>query len=257
MIPEDHDGPDNSTANRSSIPFDAVVLAGGACTRMGALTTILPKALLPWGDRPIINHILSELHRAGCQHVVVLTGTEESKLLGQHVVRSCDTDWPVVTVHHSGYPDLSSSLRDLPWSEAAPTVMLAHCDELIASDLTASALEASRSQLVPVIAAHDLDVDQLVHTSVTTIDPVGPGDGVNPTHRFVGRYCVPIAVLQAAWERNFAFTNILEVLADHLERGSTVLEISGSRDYWDLGTAARYVEAWSRYHVTASARVDP
>jgi NDP-sugar pyrophosphorylase family protein len=42
-----------------------VILAGGLGTRLHPYTTVLPKPLVPVGDRPILEHILGRLARAG------------------------------------------------------------------------------------------------------------------------------------------------------------------------------------------------
>src|SRR5215213_667996 len=52
----------------------AVVLAGGLGMRLRPYTTILPKPLLPIGDRPILEIILRQLHGAGFQRVDLCVG---------------------------------------------------------------------------------------------------------------------------------------------------------------------------------------
>jgi NDP-mannose synthase len=47
----------------------AVILAGGLGTRLRPYTTVIPKPLVPVGDRPILEHILLQLHAAGVTHV--------------------------------------------------------------------------------------------------------------------------------------------------------------------------------------------
>jgi NDP-sugar pyrophosphorylase family protein len=50
----------------------AVVLAAGRGTRLGSLTSDgRPKPLLPVGDRPLIDRIIDDLHRAGVSRVLV------------------------------------------------------------------------------------------------------------------------------------------------------------------------------------------
>jgi mannose-1-phosphate guanylyltransferase len=49
----------------------AMVLSAGLGTRLSPLTSALPKALMPIGDRPIIAHLLTSLARAGVGRVVV------------------------------------------------------------------------------------------------------------------------------------------------------------------------------------------
>lgn len=52
----------------------AVVLAGGLGTRLRPYTTILPKPLVPVGDRPILEHILRRLHASGTRVVDLCIG---------------------------------------------------------------------------------------------------------------------------------------------------------------------------------------
>jgi NDP-sugar pyrophosphorylase family protein len=52
----------------------AVVLAGGLGMRLRPYTTVLPKPLVPIGDRPILEHILLRLHRCGIREVDLCVG---------------------------------------------------------------------------------------------------------------------------------------------------------------------------------------
>ena len=52
----------------------AVVLAGGRGTRLRPYTAVLPKPLMPVGDRPILDVVLRQLRRHGFGHVTVATG---------------------------------------------------------------------------------------------------------------------------------------------------------------------------------------
>lgn len=60
-------------ARRHRLP-QAVILAGGLGTRLGALGERTPKALLPVAGRPMLSHILDHLQGQGVDRVVVLTG---------------------------------------------------------------------------------------------------------------------------------------------------------------------------------------
>lgn len=48
-----------------------VVMAGGQGTRLAPFTNILPKPLMPLGEKPVIEHILYEFASFGIQHVIV------------------------------------------------------------------------------------------------------------------------------------------------------------------------------------------
>ena len=52
----------------------AVILAGGLGMRLRPYTTILPKPLVPVGDRPILEHILRRLHASGARRVDLCVG---------------------------------------------------------------------------------------------------------------------------------------------------------------------------------------
>ena len=52
----------------------AVILAGGLGTRLRPYTTILPKPLVPVGDRPILEHILRRLYASGVRTVDLCVG---------------------------------------------------------------------------------------------------------------------------------------------------------------------------------------
>ena len=54
--------------------MQAVVLAGGEGTRLAPYTRVLPKPLLPIGDRPILEIIVGQLRDAGIGEIVLATG---------------------------------------------------------------------------------------------------------------------------------------------------------------------------------------
>lgn len=50
------------------------MLAGGEGTRLRPYTTVLPKPLLPIGDRPVLEIVIRQLYAAGFDHVTIATG---------------------------------------------------------------------------------------------------------------------------------------------------------------------------------------
>lgn len=52
----------------------AVVLAGGQGQRLRPYTTVLPKPLMPVGDRPILHRVLSSLGDAGFRDITISVG---------------------------------------------------------------------------------------------------------------------------------------------------------------------------------------
>lgn len=52
----------------------ALILVGGKGTRLKPYTTVIPKPLLPVGDRPILEIILEQLRLSGVQDVILAVG---------------------------------------------------------------------------------------------------------------------------------------------------------------------------------------
>jgi len=52
----------------------AVILAGGLGTRLRPLTYVMPKAMLPVGNKPILEHTIEFLKRKGIHDIILATG---------------------------------------------------------------------------------------------------------------------------------------------------------------------------------------
>ncbi len=52
----------------------AVILAGGEGTRLRPYTTVLPKPLMPIGDRPVLDIVIRQLRRDGFERITMATG---------------------------------------------------------------------------------------------------------------------------------------------------------------------------------------
>jgi NDP-sugar pyrophosphorylase family protein len=52
----------------------AIVLAGGFGMRLRPYTAVLPKPLMPVGDRPVLDIIVRQLKNAGCERITLSTG---------------------------------------------------------------------------------------------------------------------------------------------------------------------------------------
>lgn len=62
------------------LPLQGVIMAGGLGTRLRPLTEDLPKPMLPVGGRPLIEHIVSQLRRAGIRHITITTYYKPEKI---------------------------------------------------------------------------------------------------------------------------------------------------------------------------------
>ena len=71
----------NFRTQRSYLPLDAVIMAGGLGSRLRPLTDKVPKPLLPVGDKPIVEHNIDRLRSFGVKHL-----TLSIKYLGQQLI---------------------------------------------------------------------------------------------------------------------------------------------------------------------------
>ena len=58
----------------------AVILAGGRGARLAPYTTVIPKPLLPVGDKPILEIICRQLAAAGFTHLTLSLGYMSDRL---------------------------------------------------------------------------------------------------------------------------------------------------------------------------------
>jgi dTDP-glucose pyrophosphorylase len=61
--------------------LSAVIMAGGFGSRLQPLTEDLPKHMLPVGDKPMMEHIINQLHTAGIRQVNVTTHYKPEKIV--------------------------------------------------------------------------------------------------------------------------------------------------------------------------------
>ncbi|MDE7082055.1 MAG: nucleotidyltransferase family protein [Muribaculaceae bacterium] len=67
---------------RTSLPLDAVLMAGGKGERLRPLTLDCPKPLLPVGGRPIIDYNIEELRANGIRNIFVTVNYLKERLIG-------------------------------------------------------------------------------------------------------------------------------------------------------------------------------
>src|SRR5215210_669902 len=76
-----------------------IVLAGGKGTRLGELTKVTNKHLLPVGPFPMVYHPLKKMVDAGVRDIVLVSGTEHMgdfvELLGSGKVHNCSLTYRV------------------------------------------------------------------------------------------------------------------------------------------------------------------
>lgn len=62
------------------LPLTAVIMAGGFGTRLRPLTEEMPKPMLPIGDRPLMEHIITQLRDSGIHRLNITTHYKPEKI---------------------------------------------------------------------------------------------------------------------------------------------------------------------------------
>jgi NDP-mannose synthase len=220
----------------------AVVLAGGFGMRLRPFTTILPKPLLPVGDRPILEIILRQLAAAGFRRVDLCVGH-----LGE-LIRVYFTDGTILPegleLAWHWEPDeplgTAGALRVVPGLE--DTFLAMNGDILTSLDYRALIAYHLQSGAGLTIAAQSKQVE--IELGVIELD----GDSVSgyrekPTLGYdvsMGIYVYEARVLKHLPAGPCQFPELVHRL---LEAGEQVCAFRSDAPWYDLGTVAEYERA--------------
>jgi NDP-sugar pyrophosphorylase family protein len=95
----------------------AVILAGGLGTRLGAATRHTPKPLLEVGGQPFLDHVLWNLARHGIRRILLLTG----HLAPAFEARYGDGRAHGVHLEYAVEPELRGTGGPWPWPRPGST----------------------------------------------------------------------------------------------------------------------------------------
>jgi NDP-sugar pyrophosphorylase family protein len=239
----------------------AVVLTGGLGSRLRPLTTVIPKALLPSGDEPMLHRILDELQTARITRVVVVVASRVSFLVEDHLEALGGTisdRWPglVITVHRSKprtAPPCSldfdpvAVLLSLDWVTST-TTLVAVGDELIPPRVTRRMVVAGNATAGPVVAIRD-ETSSLsaepVHTNAVqeALDAETRALPRAPS-RFVGRLVLTPEVWRAIEGDAAPPCKLYGLIARYQRAGGQVTGVRWPGPYLDIGDIESYRAGW-------------
>jgi len=129
----------SSTRSADDLPRQGVVLAAGEGRRLRPLTETLPKALVPFHGRPLLDHAVAHLVRAGVTRVAI-NACYLADQVARHVEERLAPRHPDVAFHVSLEEELlgtGGALKRLaPWLDDAP-FYVANADNVYAEPLGA------------------------------------------------------------------------------------------------------------------------
>jgi dTDP-glucose pyrophosphorylase len=106
-----------------------VVMAGGKGSRLDPITRVVPKPLLPLGDRPIIEHIMDSFHAQGYRNFVISVNYKKD-YIKSYFSENPNTRYNVSYVEEDSFMGTAGSLS-LMRDVLTETFFLTNCDILV------------------------------------------------------------------------------------------------------------------------------
>lgn len=218
---------------------------------MRPLTTVVPKPLLPLGDRPILHHVLDEVREAGADPIFVLVDDGAPSLVRTHIERvfAADPLSYAIRIHPVA---LGKTAHPVPAVEgcglaSGTPAVLAHCDEVVPTGVTRSmAAIAQRTDCMVAAVLNPASTGsrlvrlrQVEAVAAPPVESSGAG-------RLAGRLAVPTGAVELlnSGVMGRRCRTLVEVAAAWIEDGGTLLAIEWPGPYVDVGELNRYRSFW-------------
>jgi dTDP-glucose pyrophosphorylase/CBS domain-containing protein len=113
------------------IDIPVVIMAGGKGTRLEPFTKILPKPLMPIGEKPAIRIIIDRFNRYGVNHFYV-TLNHKGEMIKVYL-ESAQNDFDVDYIWEEQFLGTAGGLKLLP-STIGDTFIVSNCDVIVKAD---------------------------------------------------------------------------------------------------------------------------
>jgi len=125
---------DSSDQRREPIEgVTGVIMAGGKGTRLRPLTNVIPKPLVPVGDRPILEHIIDWFSQYGVTDLFISVGYK-ADMIRQYVADNVTADVDIPFVEED-QPMGSIGSLSLMKERLKETIVVSNCDILVDNSL--------------------------------------------------------------------------------------------------------------------------
>lgn len=215
----------------------AVVFAGGEGARLLPYTSVLPKPLLPVGDRPVLEIIVAQLREAGITEIVLATGYLSSLI---ETYFGDGSNYGVSITYNREKTQLGTvgALADLPGLD--DTFIMMNGD-VLATPLYRELVEAHRASGAAATIATKLQAVDVDYGVLRLGEPVGPLraiEGIDEKPRYawpvsMGIYAIEPRVIRLVEPgRRMDLPRLVERL---IEEGETVAAYDHSGYWQDIG----------------------
>lgn len=122
---------DRELQPKNQFDLPVVIMAGGFGTRLKPLTNVLPKPLIPIGDRTIIEQIFQRFNRHGCKHFYISVNYKAELI--EYYLTNQNLLYQIEYIHEDKPTGTAGSLSLLK-DKINDTFFVSNCDIIIEQD---------------------------------------------------------------------------------------------------------------------------
>lgn len=130
---EDVFGKDKSRLE-AELNLPVVIMAGGKGTRLKPITNVLPKPLIPIGDKTILEHILDKFVAVGC-HDFLMSVNYKAEMIMHYFDTLNNPDYKIEYFKEGNFLGTAGSLHLLK-GRLSGTFFVSNCDIVVETDYT-------------------------------------------------------------------------------------------------------------------------
>ena len=218
----------------------AVIFAGGLGTRMRPYTSVIPKPLLPVGDRPVLEHLLQTLARDGVREVDLCV-SHLGGLIQAYFAHAGVPEGITLRFHYEDEPlGTAGALTVVPGLSG--TFLAMNGDILTTLDYGELVAHHREHKAALTIAMHHKPVGVELGV-IASHDGLVTGYDEKPTMHFdvsMGIYVYESRVLDYLPDGPCQFPELVLRL---LDAGEPVAVFENDADWYDIGTVSEYERA--------------
>jgi NDP-sugar pyrophosphorylase family protein len=224
----------------------AAILAGGRGTRLAPYTTVLPKPLVPVGDRPILELILHQLAASGVTRVDLCVGHLGELIRAYFTQSGTAPDGMELDYHYEDEPQgTAGAIRDLDKLEGPMLVMNGD----ILTDIDYSALVAFHTEQESALTIASYSKEVQIDLGVIEGAPNEVADYIEkPSLSYqvsMGIYVYTARAIESIPPGRFDFPDLVLRL---IKEGERVCKYEFKGRWYDIGTAGELEMATKAYH---------